>query len=453
MTFDKLNLIAPIRKALDEKGYKDPTAIQVQTIPPILRGRDVQGCTQSGTGKTGAYVIPIIQNLMTDEIPEDQRGHPRVLLLCPANELALQIKKSFEAYGKYSGLKCALVIADDSLPEPSKEVLNESDILVATPGRLLELININSVSLDKIEILVIDEAEKMFEPGLAFELNEIRKLLPEKKQTLLFYVKPSAEIESLSKQILHEPVIVGALPQLAQPGKIRQAVYFVSWADKPSLLVHLIKEEEIPSAVVFIRSKDTAKKLVEHLNNEGITAQTFHGKISPMEREIRVENLKTNKTRVLVATDLASKEVLLDNLAHVFNFDMPLDGVSYFDRIAIVGRNGAKGFAFSLCEDTELKFLKKVEAISGELIPVIENHPFVMEINNSVNMKPAKQPQKKNSDEFLYDYISAKATYLPEPPSPNDAEPEGKKKRKRLVKKEQTFMSSSIPKEKNKGKK
>ncbi len=379
LRFDDLGLIAPLLRAVAQQGYTEPTPVQAQSIQPILEGRDLLGCAQTGTGKTAAFALPILQRL-TEVLSRPANGHRRTikaLILSPTRELAAQIGESFAAYGRYSGFKHATVFGGVG-QNPQVEALQRGvDILVATPGRLLDLIGQGYVRLDAVEVFVLDEADRMLDMGFIHDVKRVIALLPRRRQTLLFSATLPAEIVALAEHLLKNPVRVAVTPEQPTVEIIEQLVYFVpSRKDKQPLLEYLLRDPLITRALVFTRTKHGANRVVKLLARAGIAAEPIHGNKSQSARERALANFKSGRTRVLVATDVAARGIDIENISHVIQFDLPNIPETYVHRIGRTGRAGAAGIALALCDPEERAFLRDIEKLIRKRIPVAENHPF-----------------------------------------------------------------------------
>ncbi|MBO5340538.1 MAG: DEAD/DEAH box helicase [Oscillospiraceae bacterium] len=376
MTFRDLGLTAPILKALDEQGYKQPSPIQSKAIPPALVGRDVLGCAQTGTGKTCAFAAPILQRLNAKKA----EGRPiRSLILTPTRELAIQIGESFDAYGRYLPLRTAVIFGGVGQAPQVEKLKKGVDILVATPGRLGDLYQQKLLDLSKIEIFVLDEADRMLDMGFIHDVKKILKWLPEKKQTLFFSATMPPEIIRLVDSLLYDPARVAVDPISSPVEVIRQSVYFVDRSNKTKLLAALVKELNARSALVFTRTKHGANKVARDLEKSGIPAAAIHGNKSQTARQQALANFKAGKIRCLVATDIAARGLDIEDLSHVFNYNLPDVPETYVHRIGRTGRAGKDGVAVALCDFSETPLLRDIEKLIGKAIPVIEGHPFPME--------------------------------------------------------------------------
>lgn len=377
MSFENLNLIEPILKALQQEGYTKPTPIQAQAIPTILKGKDLLGCAQTGTGKTAAFAIPILQLLTERKTVEKGKRKIKSLIITPTRELALQIDESFESYGRFTHLKHTVIFGGVSQNPQVAALRAGVDILVATPGRLLDLIGQGVIKLDGLEIFVLDEADRMLDMGFIHDVKRVIKLIPEKRQTLFFSATMPTTIMSLANSILTNPTKVEVTPVSSTAETINQSLYFVEKKDKTKLLLHLLDNPEIITALVFTRTKHGANKVAESLNKAHIKAEAIHGNKSQTARQNALKNFKNKTTRVLVATDIAARGIDIDELAFVVNFEIPNIPETYVHRIGRTGRAGANGTAVSFCEKEELPFLKDIQKLITIKIPVINDHPFV----------------------------------------------------------------------------
>ena len=375
MTFQTLGLCAPILTALEEHGYERPSPIQEKAIPPALAGRDVLGCAQTGTGKTCAFAAPILQRLSASRV----QGHPlRALILTPTRELAIQIEESFLAYGKHLPLRCAVIFGGVG-QNPQVEALGRGvDILVATPGRLMDLYQQGFVKLDQLEIFVLDEADRMLDMGFIHDVKKILKWLPRKKQTMLFSATMPPEIAELVNSLLHDPVRVAVDPVSSPVEAIQQSVYFVDKNNKTKLLSHLIRELDVKNALVFTRTKHGANKVARDLAKAGITAAAIHGNKSQTARQQALADFKAGKIQCLVATDIAARGLDIEELSHVFNYNLPEVPETYVHRIGRTGRAGREGAAVAFCDFGEKPLLRDIEKLMGRTIPVVEDHPYPM---------------------------------------------------------------------------
>ncbi len=376
MQFQDLNLIDPLLRAVRAEGYDEPTPIQAQAIPPVLAGRDLIGCAQTGTGKTAAFALPILQRLVAAN--QSRRGGViRVLVLSPTRELASQIGDSFAAYGRHTELKHIVIFGGVGQQPQVDKLRRGPDILVATPGRLLDLMGQGLVRLDTVEVFVLDEADRMLDMGFIHDVRRIIKVLPTKRQTLLFSATMPEAIQDLASSILINPLRVEVTPQATTVDTVDQSVFFVNKKDKRALLEHILADRAIRRALVFTRTKHGANKLVEQLDHANIQAEAIHGNKSQTARERALANFKAGKTRVLVATDIAARGIDVDDVTHVINFDLPNEPESYVHRIGRTARAGASGIAFSFCDAEERAYLRDIEKLIRLRVPVVAEHPYV----------------------------------------------------------------------------
>jgi len=377
VTFKDLGLNAPILRALKEQGYDKPSPIQEKAIPPALAGRDVLGCAQTGTGKTCAFASPILQRLEPKAGP---KRPIRALILTPTRELAIQIGESFDAYGKYLKLRHAVIFGGVG-QNPQVEALKRGvDILVATPGRLMDLHDQGFVNLDGLEIFVLDEADRMLDMGFIHDVRKILKWLPQKKQTLFFSATMPPEITDLVNSLLKNPVKVAVNPISSPVEVIRQSVYLVDKGNKTVLLAHLMEEKRVKNALVFTRTKHGANKVARDLGKAGISAAAIHGNKSQTARQQALADFKAGRVRCLVATDIAARGLDIEELSHVFNYNLPEVPETYVHRIGRTGRAGRGGEAVAFCDFGEKPLLRDIEKLIGKKVPLIEDHPFPMQV-------------------------------------------------------------------------
>lgn len=376
MTFQELNLIEPILKALKEEGYTVPTPIQAQAIPIILKKTDLLGCAQTGTGKTAAFAIPMLQLLSENPIKKGEKKRIRSLILTPTRELAIQIGESFAAYGRHTNVKHTVIFGGVGQKPQTDALQRGVDVLIATPGRLLDLIGQGFIRLDQLEQFVLDEADRMLDMGFVHDVKKIIKLLPAKRQSLFFSATMPPAIQALASTILTKPEKVEVTPVSSTADTIRQSVYFVNKSDKTSLLLHILKDQSIATALVFTRTKHGADKVVKVLRKAGVTSEAIHGNKSQNARQTALKNFKSQTTRVLVATDIAARGIDVDDLTHVINYEIPNIPETYVHRIGRTGRAGAKGIAFSFCDVEEKPYLKDIHKLIAKNIPVVNDHPY-----------------------------------------------------------------------------
>ncbi len=382
MRFHELRLAEPIVRAVAAEGYTTPTPIQTKAIPEALAGKDVLGCAQTGTGKTGAFALPILHRLARPAVVHGQRtrnrtrgGRPRALVLCPTRELATQIFESFGAYGRNLALRHAVIFGGVSQARQVRELRAGIDVLVATPGRLLDLIEQGFVDLRAIEVLVLDEADRMLDMGFIRDIRRVVKQLPSRRQTLLFSATMPAEICRLADSILRGPISVRVTPEASTVEAISQFVYLVARKNKPILLKRLLRHQGMGRTLVFTRTKYGADKLVRVLRRSGIEAGAIHGNKNQSARTRALDGFKSGGTPVLVATDIASRGIDVDEITHVVNFDMPNVPETYVHRIGRTARAGASGIAVSFCDHDELDDLRAIERLIRMQLKVIEDKP------------------------------------------------------------------------------
>ncbi|MDO9390793.1 MAG: DEAD/DEAH box helicase, partial [bacterium] len=353
MRFDELGLKPNLLEALITEGYTEPTPIQQQAIPVALAGKDILGCAQTGTGKTAAFALPILQRLDRPEITKEQYRTIRALIVTPTRELAAQVGQSFAAYGRNINLRSAVVYGGVYQGTQAKAMRGGVDILVATPGRLLDLMDQKMVLLHKVEILVLDEADRMLDMGFINDIKKIVAKVPSRRQTLFFSATMPPEIRTLAGGILDQPVSISIMAEYAAADTVEQSVYFVEKDDKPDLLRHLLSQKGMERTLVFTRTKVRADRLSRRLTTWGIPAQAIHGDKSQNTRERVLQGFKTGSIRVLVASDVVSRGIDIDNISHVVNFDLPHEAEAYVHRIGRTGRAGALGTAISFCDSEE----------------------------------------------------------------------------------------------------
>lgn len=391
MSFKNLELTQPILKALDAQGYTTPTPIQKQAIPLVLQGKDILGVAQTGTGKTAAFGIPLLQIL--DE-KNNGKKEIKALILTPTRELAIQIDESLAAYGKYTNLSHSVIFGGVSQVNQVSKLKRGVDILVATPGRLLDLMNQGFINLRQLEIFVLDEADRMLDMGFIHDVKKVIKVLPEKRQTLFFSATMPEEIQSLAKIMLKNPSKVEVTPPSSTVDKIQQRIYFTNKPDKRKLLLHLLETNGISTALVFTRTKHGADKVARFLDKAKIKSAAIHGNKSQNSRQNALKNFKNGNLNVLVATDIAARGIDIDELKHVFNFDLPNVPETYVHRIGRTGRAGNEGMAISFCAADERQELKDIEKLAAIKIPVVDGHPYPMDPNAS----PEKAPKSNRNN-------------------------------------------------------
>ena len=455
MTFAELGLNAPILKALEQQGYKTPSPIQAKAIPSALAGRDVLGCAQTGTGKTCAFATPILQRLDGRKTA----GHPiRALILTPTRELAIQIGESFDAYGKFLPLRTAVIFGGVGQNPQVQALQRGVDVLVATPGRLEDLYQQGFIDVSKLEIFVLDEADRMLDMGFIHDVKKILKWLPQKKQTLFFSATMPPEITRLVNSLLHDPVRVAVDPVSSPVEVIEQSVYFVDRGNKTALIAHLMQAQNAKNALVFTRTKHGANKVARDLEKAGVTAAAIHGNKSQTARQQALADFKAGRIRALVATDIAARGLDIDRLSHVFNYNLPDVPETYVHRIGRTGRAGRDGVAIALCDFSEKPLLKDIEKLIGKKVPVVENHPFPMtdfaepvrdkhgKIVNAEDAE-ARQAARERSRERREAAKAAQEKAVVEQPAPQPAEEPKKKKRRKKKKSAQVTLQPVEPKQ------
>ncbi len=373
MSFQNLELIEPILKALTAEGYTTPTPIQKQAIPLVLERKDLLGCAQTGTGKTAAFAIPILQILQQQK---NGRSGIKALVLTPTRELAIQIDESFAAYGRFTSIKHTVIFGGVSQFNQVNSLRRGVDVLIATPGRLLDLMNQGFIDLRQLEIFVLDEADRMLDMGFIHDVKKVIAKLPVKRQTLFFSATMPAEIQKLANMLLTQPSKVEVTPPSSTVEKIEQSLYFTNKTDKQKLLLHLLDERNIPNALVFTRTKHGADKVVKFLSRAQIKSAAIHGNKSQNARQNALKDFKSGNIQVLVATDIAARGIDIDELSHVFNFDLPNVPETYVHRIGRTGRAGHSGIAISFCDAEEKSELRDIVKLVAKPIPVVEEHPF-----------------------------------------------------------------------------
>jgi ATP-dependent RNA helicase RhlE len=376
MLFENLQLIEPILKALKSEGYTTPTPIQQQAIPIVLDKKDLLGVAQTGTGKTAAFAIPIIQLLCQDKNITAGKREVRCLILTPTRELAIQIGESFDSYGRHTPLRNKVIFGGVNQHSQVEALKYGLDILIATPGRLLDLMNQKLVNLNHIQFFVLDEADRMLDMGFVHDVKKIIAKLPSKRQSLFFSATMPSDIIELSKSILSNPQKVEVTPASTTVEMINQVVYYIDKGNKKNLLMDILKDQSIERALVFTRTKHGANKVAEGLSKSGIRSEAIHGNKSQNARQNALNNFKSKQTRVLVATDIAARGIDIDELTHVINYELPNVPESYVHRIGRTGRAGASGIAIAFCDAEEKPFLKDIQKLIGKHIEVVENHAY-----------------------------------------------------------------------------
>ncbi len=376
MTFQDLHLIEPLLRALQAEGYTHPTPIQEQAIPILLRGHDLLASAQTGTGKTAAFALPILQHLSENRSSARGARPIQALVVTPTRELAIQIEESFTAYGKYTDIKNLVIFGGVKQGAQTQALRRGVNVLIATPGRLLDLMNQGFISLKDIKYFVLDEADRMLDMGFIHDIKKIIAKLPKQRQSLFFSATLPSDIVKLSRQILGDPEKVVVQPEQTTAEKVEQGVFFVSKKSKPKLLTHLLQTEPIDSVLVFSRTKHGANKIVKQLGKAGISAEAIHGNKSQGARQRALGNFKSGETPVLVATDIAARGIDVEELSYVINYDLPNIPETYVHRIGRTGRAGASGVAWSFCDGEEKVYLRDIQRTIDQKIPVMDEHPF-----------------------------------------------------------------------------
>lgn len=396
MLFESNLIIEPIKKALKEEGYSNPTPIQSQSIPILLEGKDILGVAQTGTGKTAAFAIPILQGLSGQSTVKRSQRTIQALILAPTRELAIQIHESFKTYGKHLNLKSAVIFGGVSQKPQTDALALGLDILVATPGRLLDLINQKHVHLSKVKYFVLDEADQMLDMGMIHDVRKIITHIPHERQTMLFSATMPKEISNLAHTILKEPVKVEVTPVASTVEIINQSVYHVAKHNKINLLIHILRNEVIDSVLIFSRTKHGADKIVKSLNAANFNAQAIHGNKSQNARQLALQNFKERKIRILVATDIAARGLDIDELSHVIIYDLPEVPETYVHRIGRTGRAGLGGISYAFCDQEEYGLLKDIQKLTKREIPVQNNHPFILKIDENLRLETKKDKPKSH---------------------------------------------------------
>ncbi|WP_092981994.1 DEAD/DEAH box helicase [Robiginitalea myxolifaciens] len=393
MTFDQLALSEPILRALKHEGYTNPTPIQSQAIPELLQGKDILASAQTGTGKTAAFVIPILEKISTTRPAKKGYRPVRGLILTPTRELALQIEQSIRAYGRYTNVRYTAIYGGVKQNRQVDAVRRGADIIVATPGRLLDLVGQGLIDLSGIQHFVLDEADRMLDMGFINDIRRIIRELPERRQSLFFSATLPRDIVTLSKEILQEPVRVSVDPVSSTADSVTQYVYKTNRPDKNALLLHILEDPKMEQVLLFSRTKHGADKIVRNLGKAGIRAVAIHGDKSQNKRQHALKEFKAGKIRLLVATDIASRGIDIEQLGYVINFDLPNESETYVHRIGRSGRAGESGIAISLCEPEELAYLKDIEKLIGQSLEEVKDHPFP-QTDKPMNARERKEFEK-----------------------------------------------------------
>ena len=375
ISFDDLGLAEPLLRAVRAENYATPTPIQAQAIPHLLAGKDLLGIAQTGTGKTAAFALPILQRLSANPVPR-KRGAVRALILTPTRELAVQIVESFRSYGRHLGLRSAVIFGGVSQQPQVENLARGVDILVATPGRLLDLMNQRHADLRDLSIFVLDEADRMLDMGFIRDVKRIVAALPKERQTLFFSATMPGEIAQLSGSILKDPVRIEVTPPATTVERIDQRVYFVDAGNKNALLAELLKDKAIERVLVFTRTKHGADRVAKHIQRVGVDAQVIHGNKSQTARQRALNDFRDGQTRVLVATDIAARGIDVDGITHVINFEIPEVPETYVHRIGRTARAGRDGIALTFCDGSERPLLRDVEKLTRKPLTIVDQHGF-----------------------------------------------------------------------------
>ncbi|WP_195987335.1 DEAD/DEAH box helicase [Clostridium sp. D53t1_180928_C8] len=399
MLFKDLDIIKPILRAVEEAGYEQPTEIQENSIPVVLKGKDILGCAQTGTGKTAAFAIPILQNIAREKEKNSERNI-KALIVAPTRELAIQIEENFAMYSKYLDIKDTVIFGGVNQSSQVRKIKSGVDVLVATPGRLLDLSNQKHVDLKSVKYFVLDEADRMLDMGMIHDVKKIISRLPKERQNLLFSATMPKEVMKLVNSILKNPIKVEVQPVSSTVEIISQGVYHVPKKNKKSLLIHLLKDESIKSVIVFSRTKHGANKIAKDLEKAGIAAAAIHGNKSQNQRQLALNNFKEGNIRVLVATDIAARGIDIDELSHVINYDLPDVAETYVHRIGRTGRAGASGIAITFCDEEEKAMFRSIEKVIGKSIPVLaeEEYEIIQPVVQTAQKKSNNQGNKNNKN-------------------------------------------------------
>lgn len=372
MTFNDLKLTKPLITALTNMGYNSPTPIQEQAIPHILNGEDIFGCAQTGTGKTAAFCLPILQQLKS----KNSSGNIRALILVPTRELAIQISENLRSYSKHLNLSHATVFGGVSQKNQERELRKRPEIIVATPGRLLDFMQQGLIKLDRVEHFVLDEADRMLDMGFIHDIKKVIVKLPRQRQTLFFSATAAPSIMKLADSLLKNPIHISVTPVSSTAPLVEQSIYYVSKENKRSLLKHILNTGKIEHALVFTRTKRGADRVAKELTKSGISSEAIHGNKSQNARERALKGFKNRSIRILVATDIASRGIDVEKLSHVINYEIPEQAETYVHRIGRTGRAGMTGKALSFCTTDELSYMKDINKLIKQKIEVVASHPF-----------------------------------------------------------------------------
>ncbi len=376
MLFEELNIIDPIKRALIEQEYTEPTLIQEKAIPVVLDGKDVLGSAQTGTGKTAAFAIPILQHLYNKRLEHNRSRNIKTLIITPTRELAIQIGESFSTYGKYTGIRNTVIFGGVKQASQTNALRHGVDVLVATPGRLLDLMDQGYVRLNDIEYFVLDEADRMLDMGFIHDIRKIIAKLPHKRQSLFFSATMPGNIVELSRKILQNPVKIEATPTATTAETVQQYLYYTNKATKKDLLQHILKDHQISQVLLFSKTKHGADKITRNLKHQNISAAAIHGDKGQNQRQKVLQQFKNGEIRVLVATDIAARGIDIDKLKYVINYDIPNISETYVHRIGRAGRAGEEGISISICEPEEIGYVKDIEKLINQKIEIVGKNPF-----------------------------------------------------------------------------
>jgi len=398
MSFENLNLDEPIQRALRSEGYTEPTPIQKQAIPILLDHKDLLGCAQTGTGKTAAFALPILQSLLENPADPNRSRQIKALILCPTRELAAQIGQSFNSYARFTPIRTGVIFG--GVPQSPQETALRSgvDVLIATPGRLLDLMGQGYIHFGNLEWFVLDEADLMLDMGFIPDIKRIIRELPSNRQSVLLSATMPPEAVKLANTILYKPERVDVTEVLSSADSISQSLYHVQKADKPLLLANILKKSRADSVLVFTRTKTEADRITRSLRQTGIPAESIHGNKLQSARILALRNFKSKRTRVLVATDIAARGIDVSNLAIVLNYELPNMPEMYIHRIGRTGRAGAGGIAISFCDPGERSYLKEIQKMLGHEIPVISDHPFTAKTQRQPSAKKERRPSPERKE-------------------------------------------------------
>ena len=430
MTFEDLDLIEPIRKALKEQNYVSPTPIQEQAIPIILKRQDVLGSAQTGTGKTAAFAIPVIQNLALDQQKSNGPRSIKALIITPTRELAIQIGDSFRNYGKYTNLRGTVIFGGVKAHKQIQVLKKGVDILVATPGRLLDLNQQGYISLDEIQYFVLDEADRMLDMGFIHDIKRIIKLLPQKRQSLFFSATMPDNIVALSRNILHKPKKIEVSVVSSAAETVQQYVYFTNKSSKRELLIHILDNKEMDQVLLFSRTKHGANKIVRNLQKFKIKAAAIHGDKAQNQRQKALKQFKAGELRVLVATDIAARGIDIDKLRFVINYDIPNISETYVHRIGRSGRAGEEGIAISISEPEENAYVRDIEKLIKQKLKIIQDNPYPQTDKpmTAAEKKEFEKEKNRKRQEFFAERRAKKNNFRSGPPSSRSNKSSGSKK-------------------------